>query len=281
MSHLSHPNIARVYMYGELEDGSAYIVMELLEGSNVARAVQKHGPMEPARAIRIMVQVCEALEEAHRAGMVHRDLKPENIFLCNDQERTDFPKLLDFGLAKVTERELQPGSVFLTREGAIFGTPEFMSPEQAQGKVLDARSDIYSLSVILYEMLTGELPFYAGQAAEYMKRHVYDPPIPLRKRAPERVFPPALEEVIARAMEKDPKDRFQSAQDFARALQACLEPNGGRTKVHPKGASFYGATGKPASRFSLTQGSIAMWRWFAISAVVIAIVGLLVYWLNR
>lgn len=281
MSHLSHPNIARVYVYGELDDGSAYIVMELLEGSNVARLVQKQGAMEPKRAIEIMSQVCDALEQAHQAGMVHRDLKPENIFLCRGQEQSDFPKVLDFGLAKVTERELQPGSVFLTREGAIFGTPEFMSPEQAQGKVLDARSDIYSLSIILYEMLTGELPFYGGQPIEYMKQHIHDDPIPLEKRAPDRVFLPGLQQVLTKAMQKNPADRFQSARSFADALRACLD---GRLEeiasAHVAGEREP-KRARRVSRFSLRPEDAVMWRWFAGTALITTFIGLLVYWLSR
>ncbi|MCB9667576.1 MAG: serine/threonine protein kinase [Myxococcales bacterium] len=273
MSHLSHPNIARVYMYGELEDGSAYIVMEFLEGSNVARAVQREGPMDPKRAIHIMVQVCDALGEAHQAGMVHRDLKPENIFLCNDEARSDYPKVLDFGLAKVTERELQPGSVFLTREGAIFGTPEFMSPEQAQGKVLDARSDIYSLSIILYEMLTGELPFYAGQPVEYMQRHVYDPPIPLQKRAPGRLFPKGLHEALAQAMQKDPQNRFQSAREFADVLSACIGESKG--SAQQLGAAKGGGITTARPWTSRTRS------WIIVALATAGILGLVIWAISR
>src|SRR5690606_16179272 len=110
-------------------------------------------------AITILIQVCGALQEAHDMGIVHRDMKPENIFLCRQGDVSDYPKVLDFGLAKVTEQQMRPGSIQLTQEGMVFGTPEFMSPEQAQGQTLDARSDIYSLAVILYEALTAKLPF--------------------------------------------------------------------------------------------------------------------------
>ncbi|HYQ14394.1 MAG TPA: serine/threonine-protein kinase, partial [Polyangiaceae bacterium] len=162
MSQLTHPNTVKVFMYGELEDdGSLYIVMEMLEGRNLNQTVRKEGPLPADRAIPILIQCCGALQEAHDLGIVHRDLKPENIFLSKQGGINDYPKVLDFGLAKVTERQMQPGSVILTQEGMVFGTPEFMSPEQAQGKTLDARSDIYSLAVILYEVLTGKLPFSA------------------------------------------------------------------------------------------------------------------------
>src|SRR5690349_2627566 len=220
MSQLSHPNTVKVFMYGELEDdGSLYIVMELLEGRNLNQTVRKEGAMAPERAIPVLIQVCGALQEAHELGIVHRDLKPENIFLSRQGGILDFPKVLDFGLAKVTERQMQPGSVILTQEGMVFGTPEFMSPEQAQGKTLDARSDIYSLAVILYEVLTGKLPFSARTPMEYIQKHVMEPAIKLNERVPELRFPKGLEEVLARALNKKPDDRYQSAAEFGEALR--------------------------------------------------------------
>src|SRR6267378_1452441 len=215
MSHLTHPNTVKVFLYGELDDGSLYIVMEHLEGKNLNQTVRAEGPMAYERALPILIQVCGALEEAHRTGIVHRDLKPENIFLCNQGGLRDFPKVLDFGLAKVTEREMRPGSIILTQEGMVFGTPEFMSPEQAQGKPLTASSDIYSLAVILYEVLTAKLPFEARTAMEYIQQHVTAPPMPLEQRVPGRRFPPLLWTVLERAMRKRPEERFETAADFA------------------------------------------------------------------
>jgi len=219
MSHLSHPNTARVFLYGQLDDNACYFVMEYLEGRNLAQTVRKEGPMEPTRAINIMIQACGALEEAHRAGIVHRDLKPENIFLTSQGGIEDFPKVLDFGLAKLSEQQMRPGSLILTQEGMVFGTPEFMSPEQARGETLDGRSDIYSLGIILYELLTGKLPFDAKQPMEYIQRHIKEPPIPLTERSPEREFPQGLEEAIARSLAKAPKDRYETAAGFANALK--------------------------------------------------------------
>jgi eukaryotic-like serine/threonine-protein kinase len=220
MSQLTHPNTVKVFMFGELEDdGSLYIVMEMLEGKNLNQTVRKEGPLSCERAITVLIQVCGALQEAHDIGIVHRDLKPENIFLCQQGGLTDFPKVLDFGLAKVTERQMQPDSVVLTQEGMVFGTPEFMSPEQAQGKTLDARSDTYSLAVILYETLTGKLPFTARTPMEYIQKHVLEPPIALSERVPELKFPRGLDEVLNKALAKKPDDRFQSAADFAEALR--------------------------------------------------------------
>ncbi|HRH00619.1 MAG TPA: serine/threonine-protein kinase, partial [Polyangiaceae bacterium] len=222
MSHLTHPNTAKVFLYGELDDGSLYIVMELLEGKNMNQTVRSEGPMPLERAIAILRQVCAALAEAHAAGIIHRDLKPENVFLCQQAGMRDYAKVLDFGLAKVTEREMRPGSIALTQEGMVFGTPEFMSPEQAQGKKLTAVSDIYSLAVILYEALTGKLPFDAKSGMEFIQHHVMTKPLTLAQRAPNRTFPPLLQAVFDKALEKDPTKRFLSALDFSTALDAVL-----------------------------------------------------------
>ena len=222
MSHLQHPNTAKVYLYGQLDDGACYFVMEHLAGKNLAQTVRSEGPMSPERACAIMSTVCGALAEAHAQGIIHRDLKPENIFLTSVGGITDYPKVLDFGLAKVTEREMRPGSLILTQEGMVFGTPEFMSPEQARGEKLDGRSDIYSLGIILYELLTGKLPFDAQQPMEFIQRHIKDPPIPLSKRAPNRQFSPALEAAVDKALAKKPEDRFQTANEMGQALRDAI-----------------------------------------------------------
>jgi serine/threonine protein kinase len=230
MSHLTHPNTVKVYLYGELEDGSLYIVMEYLEGKNLNQTVRSEGPMTIERGLPILIQACNALDEAHRAGIIHRDLKPENIFVTSQGGMKDFAKVLDFGLAKVTEREMRPGSIILTQEGMVFGTPEFMSPEQAQGKSLTPGSDIYSLAVILYEVLTGKLPFDAKNPMEFIQLHVTTKPKPINERVPGKTFPPLLWTVLSKALEKKSDDRYQSAAEFAHALQAVLN---GATEVPP------------------------------------------------
>jgi serine/threonine-protein kinase len=242
LSQLSHPNTVRVFLYGELEDGALYIIMELLEGKNLNQTVRSEGPFPVGRALPILIQACGALDEAHKAGIIHRDLKPENIFLVQTETLRDFPKLLDFGLAKVGERQMRPGSIVLTQEGMVFGTPEFMSPEQAQGKTLAPSSDVYSLAVILYEVLTGKLPFEAKSAMDYIQMHVTGRPIPLNQRVPGRVFPALLEQIMDRALAKKETDRFASAADFAVAMQAVLD---GATVLPP--AAFASSPKPPAT----------------------------------
>jgi len=241
LRQLTHPNTVKVFDYGELDDGALYIVMEFLEGKNLNQTVRAEGPFDAGRALPILVQVCGALDEAHRAGIVHRDLKPENIFLVQSGGLRDFPKVLDFGLAKVGEQQMQPGSVILTQKGMVFGTPEFMSPEQAQGKVLTSASDIYSLAVILYEVLTGKLPFHAAGTIDYIHLHVTAPPVPLNQRVAGRTFPPPLESIIARALAKRPEERFVSASEFATALQAVLDGTA-QVSTPPAGALSPSAT---------------------------------------
>jgi serine/threonine protein kinase len=230
MSQLTHPNTVKVFMYGELDDGSLYIIMEYLEGKNLNQTVRGEGPFPMERGLPVLIAACGALEEAHKAGIIHRDLKPENIFLVQSAGLKDFPKLLDFGLAKVGEKQMRPGSVILTQEGMVFGTPEFMSPEQAQGKTLTPASDVYSLAVILYEVLTGKLPFDAKSAMDYISLHVTGRPIPLSQRVPGRTFPPLLDQIMDRALAKRSEDRYPSAAEFGQALQYVMQ---GATRLPP------------------------------------------------
>jgi serine/threonine-protein kinase len=223
MSQLTHPNTVKVFMFGELDDGSLYIIMEFLEGKNLNQTVRAEGPFPLERALPVLIAACGALDEAHKAGIIHRDLKPENIFLVQSGGVRDYPKLLDFGLAKVGERQMRPGSVILTQEGMVFGTPEFMSPEQAQGKTLTPASDVYSIAVILYEVLTGKLPFDAKSAMDFIQLHVTGKPIGLSQRVPGKTFPPLLDQIMDRALAKKSEDRFQSAADFGAALQVVMQ----------------------------------------------------------
>ncbi|MFW2388927.1 MAG: serine/threonine-protein kinase [Polyangiales bacterium] len=278
MSQLSHPNTARVFLYGQLEDGACYFVMEHMVGQNLAQIVRAEGAMKPRRAVRIMTQVCGALEEAHQAGIVHRDLKPENVFVTSQGGIRDFPKVLDFGLAKVTERQMRPGSMVLTQQGMVFGTPEFMSPEQAHGKTLDARSDIYSLGIILYELLTGKLPFDAKQPIEFIQLHVNAKPIPLSERLPDASFPEGLEDVVMAALAKKPEERYASAAEFAAALDSVLQVEAGErgsiTLPTPVPAAPQPAPAPPIDSNRAPAKGRASWLMFGIG-VVLALAGVI------
>ena len=219
LRRLRHPNTVRILDDGQMEDGSLYLVMELLEGRGLDQALQSDGPWPLDRAIPLVLRVARALEEAHRLGVVHRDLKPENIFLARRPDGSEIPKLLDFGLAKL-DRSGDTSALWHTLDGDILGTPAFMAPEQSFGEPLDGRADIYSLAVILYELLTGELPFEDGPLpSSQVARHMNEP-IPIDGRVEGLTFPPELWPVLARALQKLPDDRFSTAGELAEALLA-------------------------------------------------------------
>ena len=221
-SKLSHWNSIYIYDYGRTEDGTFYYAMEYLPGMNLHELVQRSGPLQPARVIHLMRQVCDALEEAHQMGLVHRDIKPANIFAAQRGGRFDVAKLLDFGLAKPLTGADDERSLQLTQEGSITGSPLFLSPEQATGESEpDARSDIYSLGVVMYYLLTGQPPFDGDKAIRVIISHAQDKPTPPSEINP--LVPADLEAIVLRCLEKKPEDRYQSAEDLAAALDACQQ----------------------------------------------------------
>jgi len=213
ISELEHPNTIQVYDFGSTPEGILYFVMEFLHGGSVADRLAAEGAMEPRRASHILEQVCGSLEEAHGRGIVHRDLKPDNVVLVERAGQKDFVKVLDFGIAKRTTAP-DEGESRLTQQGMVVGTPPYMSPEQFAGRSVDARSDIYSLGVMAYEMLTGKLPFKANTAWEWAAQHLTSPPIPIESLAEGRRVPPSMREAIRRALAKSPEERFQTVRSF-------------------------------------------------------------------
>ncbi len=216
---LTHWNTVEIFDYGRSDDGTFYYVMEYLPGLNLGQLVELHGALPPERVIHLLMQTCEALGEAHRKHLIHRDIKPGNIFAANRGGVYDVAKLLDFGLAK-------PLADFddseLTQEGAITGSPLFMSPEQASGEGQpDARSDIYSLGAVAYYLLAGEAPFDGMNALKAMIAHVSTPPVPLIER--NASVPEDLNAIVMRCLRKDPKDRFQNAESLREALAECRD----------------------------------------------------------
>jgi tRNA A-37 threonylcarbamoyl transferase component Bud32 len=217
IAELEHPNTIQVFDFGSTPEGILYIVMEFLQGKSLADTLEKQGAMSPERTIDIFSQVCGSLEEAHRRGIVHRDLKPDNVVLVERAGKKDFVKVLDFGIAKRASEE-DKNEQKLTQQGMVLGTPPYMSPEQFTGQPIDARSDIYSLGVMAYEMLTGKLPFRANTAFEWANQHMTQAPIPIESMAEGMRAPAAMRAAILRALAKAPGDRFQNVADFSAAL---------------------------------------------------------------
>ncbi|MFO0678939.1 MAG: protein kinase [Polyangiaceae bacterium] len=230
VAELQHPNTIQVYDFGKTEDGTLYIVMEFVEGRSVADILEKDGPMPPARVKRILSQVVGSLEEAHQRGIIHRDLKPDNVVLCDKAGQKDWVEVLDFGIAKRSS-EHDPNEAKLTQQGMVLGTPPYMSPEQFTGNPVDARSDIYALGVMAYEMLSGRLPFSGNTAWEWATAHMTVAPIAIENTPAGANVPPAMREAIRKALSKQPGDRFASANAFFEAFssETPAAASGGRT----------------------------------------------------
>ena len=223
-SRIGHAHIVDISDFGETPDGSSYFVMEYLEGEDLANVLHREAMLEVERAVNIVLQCCKALGAAHSKGIVHRDMKPENIFLTTREDRPDFVKIVDFGIAKMSDIETDgaPGRK-LTKTGMIFGTPEYMSPEQAAGKELDHRVDIYALGVILYELVTGRVPFVGDSFMGILTQHMFEEPPPLRDVHPTLKIRAELETVIFKALAKESEARFQSMDQFHEALELAME----------------------------------------------------------
>ena len=216
IARLEHPHTVDVYDFGETDTGQLYVVMEFVRGPSLASIPL---PVAVDRAVRVVGQVCGALHEAHLLGVVHRDLKPENILLTRRAGDDDFVKLLDFGIA------LQTGAgqtTRLTATGTILGTPPYMSPEQLEGRALDPRTDVYSLGVITYELLTGRLPFAASNPWEWAQRHRFDAPTSFDATVGGRDVPESVRAVVLSALAKRPELRPASAREYAARLESAL-----------------------------------------------------------
>ena len=217
---LTHPNTVQIYDYGHSADGTFYYVMEYLPGISLEDLVERHGPLPPARAVHILVQICGALSEAHGRGLVHRDLKPSNVMLCERGGLHDVAKLLDFGL--VYQERDDPADPKLTQAGTILGTPSFMSPEQCDGDApVTFASDIYSLGGIAFFLLLGRPPFIARSTIQMIWAHMYEVPPMVNSLRGE--IPVALADVIARCLAKSPADRYPDTMSLESALRASIE----------------------------------------------------------
>ena len=214
-SRISHPNAVTVTDFGEDENGVVFLVMEYLDGRTLKNIIKSEGPMALSRVVEIVRQVAAALDAAHQQGVVHRDLKSDNIMLSKTNG-DDWAKVLDFGIAKIQE-PYGVRDIDITAPNLVIGTPQYMSPEQcSQSSKIDARSDVYSLGVIVYEMLAGRVPFTGESSTVIMMKQVQDAPRSILDARPE--LPASIENVIAKALAKQPSDRFQTAGDLAQAL---------------------------------------------------------------
>jgi serine/threonine protein kinase len=220
-SRLQHPNTIRMFDFGQTPDGRLFMTMEFLDGISLRDALQK-GPLAPQRVAKILIQCCASLAEAHSIGIIHRDIKPDNVFLLNMAGSPDFVKLLDFSVAKLLE-----GDRMKTQAGVVFGTPQYMSPEQGRGLPLDARSDLYALGVLAFEMLTGNVPFNDDNPMTVIQMHLHGaiPPMP-------DSVPYSVQAIVRRAMEKDAARRYQSSGEMMQhAQQVFAELNAGSVSV--------------------------------------------------
>ncbi len=225
VSKLRHPNTIQIFDFGETDDGLLYIAMELLEGRPLLKVLADDHQLSVKRALHVLQQAAKSLREAHDKGIVHRDLKPDNIFLQTVGEDTDFVKVLDFGVAKVADGDGHGKT--LTKAGSIFGTPKYMSPEQSRGGDIDARSDLYALGVILYELLTGRVPFNAENPLGILIKHLQEVPPPFGLVRPDLIIPESVERFVLRLLAKQADARPQTAEALIREaekLEAELPP---------------------------------------------------------
>ena len=219
VSAIRHPNICTIYDFSDTEDGVTFLAMEYVPGETLRDVLRREGVLPLERAVHITMQAALALQAAHDAGIVHRDLKPANIMVSPGQGGLDEVKVVDFDIAK---GPAQGGGDEVTRLGFVVGTPEYMSPEQLMGEALDGRSDIYSLALVLYRMLTGTLPFQADSPQDLMIKRLTDQPLPLAAARPDIAFPPQLQAVLDRALQRKAADRYPSAAAFAEDLSRAI-----------------------------------------------------------
>jgi len=261
-SRIGHENIVDVSDFGETTRGASYFVMEFLEGEDLGNVLGREGTVDAERACAIVLQCCRALSVTHAKGIVHRDIKPENIFLIKRDGVDDFVKIVDFGIAKMSDIETEgaPGRK-LTKTGMIFGTPEYMSPEQAAGKELDHRVDVYALGIILYECLAGRVPFEGDTFMGVLTQHMFAEVPPIAELNPNAKLSRELDLVIRKALAKDPDDRYQHTDELAEAITCALDGRSSRATLKTPPSAF----GPPAldyrNRVPLRKTS--RWVWAA------------------
>jgi serine/threonine protein kinase len=224
-SRIKHPNVLDVFDFGQLDNGCFYLAMEFLEGCDLADELTRHRVLDAGTGIRVSMQICRALAAAHANGVVHRDMKPENVFIQRTADGEEIVKIVDFGIAQLRSKDdkVVETKRRLTRTGMIFGTPEYMAPEQASGKHADLRADIYAVGIMMYEMFTGAVPFTGETFLGVLTKHLSEAAPAMNVVYPELTISPQLQAVIMRALEKDPAVRYQSMLEFAQAITGTPE----------------------------------------------------------
>ena len=248
-SRINHPHVADVYDFGETGDGIIYLAMEFVDGPPLTKVVEEQGPLPPARVATIVRQAADALAVAHDMGIVHRDLKPDNILLSRNRDGSDCTKIVDFGIAKAADSAAQK----VTKTGLVIGTPEYMSPEQLAGDTLDGRSDIYSLALVAFHMLTGKLPFPAETAQESMIMRLTEPPRKLAEMRADVAWTEEVQAALDKALQRDVAARYRNATEFGRALSGALEGMSSTSSPKP-------ATSTPKDRASAANATLPVTR---------------------
>ncbi|MBP7860354.1 serine/threonine protein kinase [bacterium] len=220
LNRLNHPRIVGVHDYGTSKRGQPFFVMDYLEGKSLNQVLRKDGRLSVERFQDVFVQVAAAIQHAHKHGAIHRDLKPGNIMLVKLGNTEDYVKIVDFGIAKLVEEASK-----LTRMGEVWGSPIYMSPEQATGINTDERTDIYSLGIVMYEALTGEVPFLGKNYVETLSKQISEPPLPFDELCPEFQIPRVFERIIFKALEKAPEARYQTMTELKHDLERALSAN--------------------------------------------------------
>ena len=219
LAKLDHPNTVTLFDYGQTKDHIFYLVMEYIDGPALSKVLkQDQGTLEPIRVLTLMTQVTDALENAHRAGVVHRDLKPGNLLVTHDSSGKELLKVVDFGLVKLTESDQA-----ITVTGMIMGSPHCMAPEQVHGEEVDHRVDVYAIGVLLYRCLSGQYPFHGSTTTATMIAHIHQEIPSLAKAAPDLELPGGLEQVVRRCLAKKPSERFQTMTELGSALRTCMQ----------------------------------------------------------
>ncbi|MBT8451477.1 MAG: protein kinase [Deltaproteobacteria bacterium] len=272
-SRIGHENIVDIFDFGETRHGSSYFVMEFLEGEDLGNVLGKKATIEAERACEIVLQCCRALSATHGKGIVHRDIKPENIFLTTRDGIDDFVKIVDFGIAKMSDIETEgaPGRK-LTKTGMIFGTPEYMSPEQAAGRDLDHRVDVYALGVIVYECLAGRVPFEGDTFMGILTQHLTAEAPAIDEVNPHAEVSQELELVIRKALAKSPEDRYQDTEELAEAIVCALDGRVSRATRRTPASVLASPLASPLD--SMPRRKTSPWVW---AAAVIGAAGLVAW----